>query len=394
MDIARRLSRLSLLVLVTVAAHSSPAPAQVPGVTGDTIKIGTFGPLTGPNYLFGKLVMNGAEVVYNEVNKAGGIHGRKLVLVREDDRCDPATAIAAAKKLIHQEQVFMINGGGCSNAAIAARPEIEQGKLPWVVFAAVADEVTMPTSPYIFSTALAASLESYAQLDFALSHGGKKVAIVSQRDAWGRSRYNPLQEAFKKKGMTPVADEEMPADANDGTPQVLRLRQAGADAVIMLLYPKAAAVFVRDAQKMGFKPILIGQTALADPLAFRDQVGVPGALDRFFTVNQMRYTPDDTQMDKYRTLMQQAFPGDRLSVYNLFGIGSAQVVVEVLKRAGRDLTREKVRDELAKLSGFETSVHPGPVTCTETDHQCHKTPAWIQLVGDKIQLVAVTPVKR
>jgi len=263
MDIARRLSRLSLLVLVSVAAHSSPAPAQVPGVTGDTIKIGTFGPLTGPNYLFGKLVMNGAEIVYNEANKAGGIHGRKLVLVREDDRCDPATAIAAAKKLIHQEQVFMINGGGCSNAAIAARPEIEQGKLPWVVFAAVADEVTMPTSPYIFSTALAASLESYAQLDFALSHGGKKVAIVSQRDAWGRSRYNPLQEAFKKKGMTPVADEEMTADANDGTPQVLRLRQAGADAVIMLLYPKPAAVFVRDAQKVGFKPKCMPRTVIS-----------------------------------------------------------------------------------------------------------------------------------
>ena len=90
-------------------------------MTGDTIKIGSFGPLTGPNYLFGKLVMNGVEVVYNEVNKAGGINGRKLVLVREDDRCDPATAIAAVKKLIHQDQVFMINGGGCSNAAIAAR---------------------------------------------------------------------------------------------------------------------------------------------------------------------------------------------------------------------------------------------------------------------------------
>ena len=51
-------------------------------------------------------------------------------------------------------------------------------------------------------------------------------------------------------------------------------------------------------------------------------------------------------------------------------------------------------DELAKLTGFETGVHPGPVTCTETDHQCHKTPAWIQLVGDRIELVAVTPVKK
>ncbi|HYB40360.1 MAG TPA: ABC transporter substrate-binding protein [Candidatus Methylomirabilis sp.] len=394
MPTVRRFSRCCLLALAVLALPAPAALAQVPGVTGDTILIGSFGPLTGPNYLFGKLVMNGVEVVYNEVNKQGGVNGRKLVLVREDDRCDPATAIAAVKKLIFQDQVFMINGGGCSNAAIAARPEIEQAKVPWVVFAAVADEVTLPTSPYIFSTALAASLESYAQLDFALSHGAKKVAIVSQRDAWGRSRYGPLQEAFKKKGIAPVADEEMPADANDGTAQVLRVRQAGADAVIMLLYPKAAAIFVRDAQKVGFKPILIGQTALSDPLAFREQVGVPGALDRFFTVNQMRYTPDDPQVEKWRTLVQQYFPGDRLSVYNLFGIGSAQVVVEVLKRAGRDLTREKVRDELARLTGFETTVHPGPVTCTETDHQCHKTPAWIQLVGDKIQLVAVTPVQR
>ena len=119
---ARRLSTLTrpavtrsvsvLAALALAAALPAAALAQVPGVTADTIKIGSFGPLTGPNYLFGKLVMNGVQNVYNEVNKQGGINGRKLVLVREDDRCDPATAIAAVKKLIHQDQVFMINGGG------------------------------------------------------------------------------------------------------------------------------------------------------------------------------------------------------------------------------------------------------------------------------------------
>ena len=179
MDIARRFSIPSFLALLLVAAPPA-ALAQVPGVTADTIRIGSFGPLTGPNYLFGKLVMNGAEIVYNEANKQGGINGRKIVLVREDDRCDPATAIAAVKKLIHQDQVFMINGGGCSNAAIAARPEIEQAKMPWVVFAAVADEVTTPTSPFIFSTALSASLESYAQLEFALPR-------VARRWRWSPS---------------------------------------------------------------------------------------------------------------------------------------------------------------------------------------------------------------
>ena len=390
----RRFMMLAALVTSVVLLGPPLATAQTPGVTATEIKIGTFGPLTGANYLFGKLVMNGVEVVYNEVNKAGGIHGRKLTLVREDDRCDPATAIAAVKKLIHQEKVFMINGGGCSNAAIAARPEIETAKTPWVVFAAVADEVTSPTSPVIFSTALSASIESYAQLDFAQSKGAKKIAVISQRDAWGRARYAPLQEALKKKGVTPVADEELTPDANDATPQVLRLRQAGADAVIMLLYPKGAAVFMRDSQKIGFKPVVVGQTALSDPLAFREQIGLPGALDRFFTINQMKYTPDDAAMEKYRALISQYFPGDRLSVYNLFGIGSAQVVVEVLKRAGKDLTREKLLAELAKLKGFETTVHPGPLTCTDTDHQCHKNPAWIHLEGDKIKLDGVVQVTK
>ena len=382
---------LAALVVVFVPAL---AAAQTPGVTATEIKIGTFGPLTGPNYLFGKLVMNGAEVVYNEVNKAGGIHGRKISYLREDDRCDPATAIAAVKKLIHQEQVFMINGGGCSNAAIAARPEIESAKVPWVVFAAVADEVTTPMSPVIYSTALTASIESYAQLQFVMSKGAKKIGIISQRDAWGRSRYNPLVEAFKKRGVTPVADEELTPDANDATPQVLRLRQAGADGVILVLYPKGAAVFMRDSQKVGFKPLVVGQSALSDPFAFRDQVGVPGALDRFFTINQMKYTPEDAAMEKYRSLIGQYFPGDRLSVYNLYGIGSAQAVVEVLKRAGKDLTRERMLAELGKLKGFETTVHPAALACTTDDHQCHKAPAWIHLEGDKLKLDGVTPVTK
>ncbi len=388
--------RLFILATLAVVALGIAALAQADstGVTADTIKIGSFGPLTGPNYLYGKLVMNGVEVVYNEVNKAGGIHGRKIELIREDDRCDPATAIAAVKKLVFQHQVFMINGGGCSNSAIAARPELEAAKIPWVVFAAVADDVTMPTSPTIYSTALTASIESYAQLEFALSKGAKKIAVISQRDAWGRSRYNPLLEAFKKKGVTVVADEELTPDANDATPQVLRLRQAGTDAVIIVLYPKPAAVFVRDSQKIGFKPILVGQSALSDPLAFREQVGLPGALDKFVTINQMKYTPDDAQVEKWRSLISQYFPGDRLSVYNLYGIGSAEVVVEILKRAGKDLTRERVLAELGKLHGFQTDVHPGPVSCTPTDHQCHKIPAWIQLQGDKIELVGVTPVTK
>src|SRR5689334_13302954 len=185
-----RFSTLALFIgLAVLAGRPATAEPSQPGVTPEAIKIGTFGALTGPGYLYGKLTMNGVEAVFDEVNAAGGINGRKLELVREDDRCDPAAAISAVNKLIHQEEVFALIGGGCSNATFAAREAIEQAKIPFVVVASVHDGITTPPAANIFSTALTSSIESQAQLEFALQQGAKRIAVISMRDAWGRARY-------------------------------------------------------------------------------------------------------------------------------------------------------------------------------------------------------------
>ena len=198
------------------------------------------------------------------------------------------------------------------------------------------------------------------------------------RDAWGRARYTPLMEAFKAKGIKLVADEELSPDANDATAQVLRLKAANADAVIIVLYPKPAAVFMRDAQKLAFKPLAVGQSGIADPAAFEEQVGVAGRHGHVPHHLEVKYTPEDPAVDKWRKPIEAKFPGDRLSVYNLFGIGSAQVLVEALKRAGPDLTREKLIAALATIEGLQDRrlSRPG-ITCSETDHRCHKSPAWL-----------------
>jgi len=377
-----------------LALAGSPALADEPGISADSIKIGSFGALTGPGYLYGKLPMNGVEVVFDEVNAAGGVHGRKLQLVREDDRCDAAAAIAAIQKLVHQDQVFALIGGGCSNATFAAREAIETAKIPTLIFASVHDGITQPPAPNIYSTALTSTIESEAQVLFAQQQGAKRIAMISMRDAWGRARYAPLMQIFKAKGITLVADEELSPDANDATAQVLRLKAASADAVIIVLYPKPAAVYIRDAQKLGFKPLNIGQSGIADPAAFEEQVGVPGATANFRTISQVKYTPEDLAMDKWRKLVEAKFPGDRLSVYNLFGIGSAQVLIEALKRAGPDVTRAKLQTALASIKDFKTDVHPGPVTCSELDHRCHKSPAWLAKdPGGPIRVLGVTTVE-
>jgi branched-chain amino acid transport system substrate-binding protein len=378
-----------------LAALWTPAAAQeVPGITKDTIKIGAFGPMTGPSYLYGSLVMNGIETVFDKVNAEGGVNGRKLVLVREDDRCEPAAAIGAVKKLIFQEQVFMIAGGGCSNAAIAAKDEVAAAALPWLIFAAVHDGLTNPVSPTIFTTALTASIESQAQVEFALSQSAKKIAVVSMRDSWGRSRYEPLTAYLKKKNVTIVADEEMAPDSNDATPVILRLRAAGADAVIMLLYPKPAAVFLRDAAKFAYKPITIGQTAIADPAAFEEQVGVPGATAKFVTISMVKYTPESPEIADWEKAVRTKYPNDRLSVFNLFGIGNAQVLIAALKAAGPNPTREGMVKILSELKGVETDVYGAPINCAVPDHRCNRAPVWISKEpGGPIKRVAITPIE-
>jgi branched-chain amino acid transport system substrate-binding protein len=377
---------------LSAAAQTSPADAT-PGISSESIKIGAFGPLTGPSYLGGKLAMNGAEVVFDDANAEGGIFGRKITLLREDDRCDPAAAIAAVKKLISQDQVFSISGGACSNAAVAAREEIEKAGLPWVVLTAVHDGITRPIAPNIFSPALTSSIESAAQITFAQKRGIKRLAMIAMHDSWGRSRYEPLMAMLKEKGITLVDDEEMAPDANDATPQVLRLRAANPDGILVILFPKPAAAFLRDAAKFNFKPLLIGQSGIADPVAFEEQVGMPGATSNFLTISQVRYTPDSPEVDKWRKAIETKYANDRLSVYNLFGVGHAQVVVEALKRAGPDLTRQKFLDAMTTLRDFPTDTYGAGITCTKEENRCNKAVVFIQKeVGGPVKIVDITKV--
>lgn len=383
----RGLAAASLAMAIGIAAATS-AVAEV-GVTDTTIKIGTFGALTGPYYIYGKVIMDGAQIVFNEANAKGGIHGRKIEYLREDDRCDTATAIVAAKKLIYHDTVFMLNGGGCSNPSIAARPEIEKANVPWVVLTSIAEQIFTPVAPYIWTVGMTATIESYAQVEHAMRQGKKRIAIIAMHDAWGQGRYDPMMEHFKKNGITPVVDVEITDNANDATAQVLRLKQANPDAVMMLLYARSAAVYLRDAHKLGFKPYTVGTSATGDLLKLYEQVGVPEALENLVSLSIVNFVPGDPEMEKWKALLQKYYPGDELTVNHLIGIGSASAIVEVLQRVGRNLTRERFGEEMTKLTNWRSPVHASPITCTQTDHRCNRYPGWVKLDVAKKQVLSV-----
>jgi branched-chain amino acid transport system substrate-binding protein len=387
---ARTTGFVLALAVAMLLAVPAPGTGAEQGVTKDEVKIGAFGPLSGPVYMYGRLTMNGLEALLEKVNQQGGVHGRKLKLIREDDDCKPERSIAAVRKLIYEHKVFLINGGACSNSTLAAKPEVVKAGIPMVVNSAVADGISTPPSPSIYTTQLTATIESRAQVKYALEQKAKKLAVVAQHDAWGRARYDPMLTALKDQSIKAVADEEMTVDQNDGTAQALRLMQSGADAVLLVVYPKLAAVLIRDSLKLGYKPLWIGQTAIQDLPQLQEQVGIPGALDRFVSISTIPGHPDDPEMAEWRERIKALFPSDALSVFNLMGIGSGMVVVEALRRAGPDLTREKFLKAMGTIKNFKTGMYPGPITCNPpTSHQCNQSVAWIKLEG-KPKVIGVT----
>jgi branched-chain amino acid transport system substrate-binding protein len=355
-----------------LALWAAGAAAAEVGVTRDEIRIGGIGAMTGPlsNLLIPQL--NGVQAVFEEANDAGGVHGRRIVYIKEDDECLPSKGVGAVKKLIHEVQPFMIVGGGCSNAAIAQKPEIVDAKVPWVIMGSTADSLTEPAHPYVFSSMSAAWMEVYGQLQVALDAGAKRIAVVWQPDAWGKARIEPMRQALKGKGIEAVAIEEVAVEPTDLTTVALKLQQAKADAVILLLFPKAAVPYLRDAYKLGYQPLSVGGSPLGELDVLAKGVGTPEALKNMRSVAAAGYGADDPEVAKWKAIIEKRFPGDRFNVLHMFGISAGQFALEALRQAGPEPTREGVVKVMSTLK-VKTDTYAGPVECTPGDHQCHKT---------------------
>ncbi|WP_306111357.1 MULTISPECIES: ABC transporter substrate-binding protein [unclassified Roseovarius] len=362
--------------------------AQAPGVTEDTIKIGTYGPITGPYFAFGRLTMNGMEALFADVNEAGGINGRQIELVRVDDQCDPAGAISAVRRLIFNEEVFAIVGGSCSNGVLAAKEDIVESGIPYINFAAASNKISAPKEDNIFTSMLTSNLESALQAQYLADVGATSVAVVAQHDAWGRDRHETLISALEEKGIEVVADEELSMESNDATAQVLRIQSAQPDAVVLLSYPKPASIFLRDSARLGFSSTFIGTSVIPDPVAFYEQVAVPGATDNFVTISPSRHPVDSEEAAEWREKLVSAFPDDTPHSYNLYGITAGELTVAALEAAGEDLTRESFIAALDQVNALETTFGPGALDCST--HQCLQSAAWIKRNSDGVAEVVGT----
>ena len=365
------------LVLALVLTLSPLSQAQgVPGVTGDTITIGILGSLTGPAAIWGSGNYIASTMYFNKVNEAGGVHGRRIRWIVEDDGSTPPKGIAAIKKL-GGENVFAIFGPAASAVVAAARPAIDASGIPTFISIPSTPRATDPFSKNVFRTGpLNDTLQGYLLADFVVKElKARRVALLSQSDEYGQRGADSVVKRLKEKhSMAPAAHEVFNVGDTDFTSQILRVRDARPDALIVYGYIAPSSTIVRQAKQLGVEAKIIGSNATSSRL-YPKVVGA--AATGVLNVITVADLPESTREPiasfraEFERLHPSLVPQGRPDLADLLGYGGAMTFMEGLKRAGRDLTREKFIAALETLKNFETGFSL-PTTFTANDHEGQK----------------------
>jgi branched-chain amino acid transport system substrate-binding protein len=359
------------LAAALLAASLAPGLARADdttGITDTSIKIGIPGPLTGSMASSGAAAY-GVAAIYRYYNAQGGINGRTFDIVLGDDACNEARSVALAKKLIFDDKVFLINGNVCSGPALAAKPVIEDAKVPWVISTAVNQNLSTPTVATTFQASQTSKDIGEAMARFVLSKPGvKKVAIVEHTNEWSKGYRDPAAAYLRAHGVTDVSDTMLERGQTDATSQVLRIRAERPDFILVILYEPEQVVFLRDAHKYGMAIPMMGSLG-GDFSDTELRLGSKAPMKPFFMALQYAGLPSGPAMKTWHDIVVANLPaGQKISDYTFYGAGSAVAVVNVLKSLGRDVTRERFVAAMDHLQNFDTGIIAGPLSFSPQDH--------------------------
>ncbi len=347
----------NLLILFAVLV-SETAAAQ--GVSADKIRLGQAAVFSGPAAQLGIQMRNGIKAYFDYVNEAGGVHGRKLELVTEDDFYEPARAPAASKKLIEEHKVFALLGYVGTPTGAAHLPVVNQAKVPLVGMFTGAEILRDPLNRYVFHVRASYYDETDKIVEQVVSTGGRKIAVFHQADSYGEAGRKGTEIALAKRGMKIHSTGTVERNTVKVEEAVKTIHASQPDAVVMVSAYTSCAEFIRQMKKAGSGAIFynvsfVGSKALADALG-KDGYGV--AISQVVPFPWARSLP---VVKEYQGLATKAGYTD----YNfsaMEGFLTAKVMVEGLKRAGRDLTRDKFVEAMEKmdvdLGGFYVSYSP------------------------------------
>ena len=349
--------------LLAGLALAAAGTAAAQGVTDSTVVLGQSVALTGPAQQLGLDMQLGANLYFNQVNARGGVNGRKVVLKTLDDGYESTRAADNTKKLINEERVFALFGYVGTPTSQASMPIFTEAKVPFVGPFTGAELLRTPVNPYIFNVRASYFDETEAIVQHLTAMSVNKIAVFYQNDSYGMAGFTGVERALKKRGLEIVAKGTVERNTVEVKKAIEEINKAQPQAVVMISAYKSCAAFIRDMKKAGANPTFwnvsfVGSKALAKEL---DKEG------RGVQISQVVPFPWDGSVPvvkEYQRLLAENAKGEQPGFGTLEGYIAAKVMVEGLRRAGKNLTRdnfiramESIQDY--DLGGFKVNYGPG-----------------------------------
>jgi len=335
------------------------------GANDTEIKVGNFGPYSGPVATYGTIGRTYAAY-FKKINEAGGINGRKINLISLDDAYNPAQSVEQTRKLVERDRVLLLFGtlGTSHNQAILRY--VNQRKIPHLFIASGAARWgNYKENPWTMGWQPTYDLESRVFAEHILATRPQtKIGILVQNDDFGKDNLEGFLKGLGDKAKSMVISQQS-YEITDPTidSQMVALKNSGADTFINLTTPKFAAQAIRKAAEIGWKPVhylsnVSGSiTAVMQPAGVENSTGIMTS-SYLIDPSDPEFT-DSKEVQDYLTFMKKYYPeGDPNDGLNTSAYARAISLVELLKQCGDDLTRANIMKQAANLDLQLPMIYP------------------------------------
>ena len=356
---------LKRLITVGTIAFSALGWAAEPGITDSTITLGMSAPLSGPTAAYGVDMRDTIQAYFAQINKTGGVHGRKLELVALDDGYETDRTLANTKTLIGEKHVFALLGYyGTSATTEAMNTVFGPAKVPLVGTISGAASLrespnTNPNARYMFNVRASYADETEAIINQLVSLGLKSIAVFYQNDGFGKSGLDGVTAALKRHNLTPSAVGTVERNSLDVSKAIEPIAKANPQAVVMVTLYKPTTAFVKGMKKIGQNPMFM----TLSPVGTEQLVQELGPDARGIGISQVVPYPWNDIVPVVREYQKLLSKSGSNSYYGIEAFIIAKTMVDGLKRAGKDLTRDKLMTALegmnnSDLGGYRINYGP------------------------------------
>lgn len=327
---------LVVVIIIVVLAVVFKKPHKVE-VTGEPIKIGFMGPMTGELANMGSNARAAVEIAVEEINSEGGINGQPIEVVYEDDVCKGDKAVSAATKLVNIDHVVAIVGPLCSPATLAAAPVVEAAHVPIMSYAATNPGVTN-AGDYTFRNVpsdLFQGVRAAEHIKDTLKVS--KTAILYVNNEWGTGLEKSFSDSYKKLGGTVTVSEKYNADSSDLRSQLTKIKNSGAEAIYFLGFPDGTTAGIKQAKELGIKLPILGADAWDDDAMWK-KIGTQA--------NGVMYTTISTNStDSFRVKMKEKLNDDTISYVSNFAYDATKMYAQAMAKTEHN-TGEEIKNAL------------------------------------------------